>query len=399
MGKDLKGKELGVGLYQRKTGLYEARAKVDGKQIVLYSTNLSQLKKDFKEEKQKAKLSSGQQFRKLTLNEWYEEWFDTYKAPYIKDTSIVPMKSKYKNTFGKFLGKMRVQDIMNIHVQNAVSKLKSEGRATSSIREALSILTKCMESARNNMIIETNPCFEIQVPWENKKVRRRFLTVEEEERFLKQAKEGWYYEMLYIMLNTGLRIGEVGGLRWSDIDFKNKCLFISNSLSCIYNEGEKEEKLTTLKTQNSYRKIPFIGDVEKLLLSQKKKQQNLKKDLGKRYRAKGELEDVVFCTTLGSPVSRYVAEREINNIVKEINFEETVASVSENREPVVFEKVYPHALRHTFCSRCFEKGIKPKVVQALMGHAHYSTTIDIYTHVSGSFMDEEMKRFAEEMNA
>lgn len=59
----------------------------------------------------------------------------------------------------------------------------------------------------------------------------------------------------------------------------------------------------------------------------------------------------------------------------------------------------PHALRHTFCSRCFEKGITPKVVQQLMGHAHYSTTIDIYTHISEEMMGNELEKFKVAMNA
>ena len=58
-----------------------------------------------------------------------------------------------------------------------------------------------------------------------------------------------------------------------------------------------------------------------------------------------------------------------------------------------------HALRHTFCSRCFEKGITPKVVQQLMGHAHYSTTIDIYTHISEEMMGNELEKFKVAMNA
>ena len=62
-------------------------------------------------------------------------------------------------------------------------------------------------------------------------------------------------------------------------------------------------------------------------------------------------------------------------------------------------KVTPHALRHTFCSRCFEKGITPKVVQQLMGHAHYSTTIDIYTHISEEMMGNELEKFKVAMNA
>lgn len=58
-----------------------------------------------------------------------------------------------------------------------------------------------------------------------------------------------------------------------------------------------------------------------------------------------------------------------------------------------FKDMYPHAIRHTFCSRCFEAGMQPKVVQSIMGHQHYSTTIDIYTHVSESRYQEEIGKF------
>ena len=398
MGKDLRGKELGVGFYQRKNGLYEAKAKIDGKVICLYSTDLKKLREEFKEAKENVQTTLAAKYSKLTLNEWFEEWFDTYKAPYIKETSIYPMKSKYNNTFGRLIGEMPLQKILNIHVQNAVTTLSKEGRAVSSIREALGNVTKCMESARNNRIIDLNPCFDVQVPWENKTVKRRFLTRDEQKLFMEAAENSWYKEMYYIMFHTGLRVGEVGGLKWSDVDFENQCFNLHQALSCNYYKGVKTQKMTTLKTQNSYRRIPFIGKVEEMLKSQKAKQKVLKKSLKDRYRAEGEFEDVVFCTTMGSPVTRYIAEKEINKVVDAINFEESINAVREQREPVEFEKVYPHAIRHTFCSRCFENGIQPKIVQNLMGHAHYSTTIDIYTHVSDELMGEEMERFKEAMN-
>lgn len=399
MGKDLKGKELGVGLYQRKDGRYEAKATIDGVKINLYDMSLSKLKIAFKEAKENVSATISQKYRKLTLDEWFEEWFDNYKAPYIKETSIFPMKSKYRNTFGRLIGSMRIQEIMNVHVQNTVTILHSEGRAASSIREALGTITKCMESARNNKIIEINPCFDIQVPWENKNVKRRFLTMAEEEKFMETAKDNWYKEMFYVMFHTGLRVGEVGGLKWADVDFDNKCINVTQALTCNYCKGEKKQHLTTLKTQNSYRKIPFIGEVEEMFKSQLEKQKRLKRDLKDRYRSTGELADVVFCTTMGSPISRYVAEKEINKVVDAINYEESVNAVLENRAPVEFEKVHPHALRHTFCSRCFEKGIAPKIVQQLMGHAHYSTTIDIYTHVSEEMMGNELEKFKIAMGA
>lgn len=80
-------------------------------------------------------------------------------------------------------------------------------------------------------------------------------------------------------------------------------------------------------------------------------------------------------------------------ICPERNLQESVQAVREQREPVVFEDMYPHAIRHTFCSRCFEADMQPKVVQSIMGHQHYSTTIDIYTHFTDAKFEEEIDKF------
>ena len=283
--------------------------------------------------------------------------------------------------------------ITNIDIQGVINRMSQEGRATSSMREALGRMRECMESAKNNQIISLNPCFEINVPWENTQVRRRFLSREEQNTFLAAMEHNWYKEMFYIMFLTGMRIGEVGGLMWKDIDFENKCLHINRSLSCQYEYGEKILRLTAPKTHNSYRKIPFFGEAEEMFQSQKNKVDLLKKTLGRRWRATGEYENLVFVTTMGSPVLRYHAEKEIKKVIKQINEQEAFDSVREQREPHYFEDLYPHAIRHTFCSRCFEADMQPKVVQSIMGHQHYSTTIDIYTHVTDEKYQEEIGKF------
>ncbi len=86
MGKDLKGRELGKGIYQRKDGRYEARTKIRGSDISIYGFNLRELKKEFQELKEQAKDEIGFRKRTLTLNEWFEEWFATYKLPVVKET-------------------------------------------------------------------------------------------------------------------------------------------------------------------------------------------------------------------------------------------------------------------------------------------------------------------------
>lgn len=394
MGKDLKGKELGVGLYQRKDGRYEAKATIKGIKIDLYDNNLAKLKKAFNKAKAEAENGISTRFEKATLDEWFEFWFDTYKVPALKETSIRPMKNKYKSTFGKILGHRRITDLKNLDFQYAMNELLKTDIAVSSIREALGRITSCLASAMNNGLIKSNPCFDIVVPWEPEEPVRRFFTIDEQNRFLQIAKTTWYWEMFYTMFCTGLRIGEVGGLKWVDVDFNNKCFKINQAIQCNYVDGIKSMGFTSLKTPNSYRTIPFMGGVEDILKTQREKQIKEKKRLKHRWRGQGEFDDLVFTTTMGSPITRYIGEKEVNKIVKTINLQEAFDSVREGREPAEFEHAYPHAIRHSFCTRCFECGMNPKVVQALMGHARYSTTIDIYTHVMGITFEEEADKFA-----
>ena len=395
MGKNLKGKELGKGIRQRKDGRYEARAVVEGVNISIIKSSLKECLEEFKEAKKMASNNMDMKRINITLNEWFEEWFEQYKKPYIKETSIYPLRSKYYNIFGNTLGDKKVTEINNIDIQSVINSMRDNGRAASSMRTALSTIRECLESAKNNRIIQVNPCFDIKVYWENKTTLRRFLSKEEQELFLNKSKNNgdWYYEMFYIMLHTGMRIGEVGGLKWEDVDFKNKCIHINRSLSCQYEKGKKIMRLTTPKTHNSYREIPFMGEVENMFNAQYKKQQTYKENLGDRWREEKGFENFVFTSSMGSPVTRYIAEKQINKIVKEINEEEMFNAVKENRVPALFEKVYPHALRHTFCSRCFECNMNPKVVQKIMGHQHYSTTIDIYTHVTNEKIEDEISKF------
>ena len=241
MPKDLKGRQLPKGIYQRKDGRYEARAVIAGIKIQLYNMNLKQLKTDFEQAKQEAKEGIDRKLSNITLNEWFDEWFTQYKIPQIKETSINPMKTKYTTMFGRLIGNMQVSKIRNMDIQNAINTMQKEGRATSSMRDALGRLRECLESAKNNRIISVNPCFDITVPWENKSKERRFLSQEEQNKFLHAVEDNWYKEMFYVMFLTGMRIGEVGGLKWEDVDFKNKCINIQRSLSCEYHKGVKTD--------------------------------------------------------------------------------------------------------------------------------------------------------------
>lgn len=397
MGKSLTGEELGKGVRQKPNGVYEARAQVNGISIAESGIDLALVVQKFQAAKEKAENFIDSKSKDYMLNEWYEEWFNTYKAPNLCQSSVNPMKNRYKAIFEQGSGKKKLRNILSIDLQRDINESRESGRSVKGIQDAIGQLSKCFESARNNRLIDINPCCDLIIKAnkdkDKKPSERRFLTPEEQEIFLLEAENNWYREMFYIMLLTGLRIGEIGGLKWKGVDFKSKCITVQQSLSCQYYKGVKTIGLTGLKTDNSYRVIPFMGEAEEMFLSQKKKQDKLRKELGTRWRGKNEFSELVFCSTMGSPVIRYIAEKEINNVVKQINIKEAFKATQENRPPNVFANAYPHAMRHTFCSNCFRHGMNPKTVQDLMGHRYYSTTIDIYTHVMGNDYQEEAEKY------
>lgn len=395
MGKDLKGKELGVGIGQRKDGRYEARAVVNGVKIAIYDFNLNELKREFEREKEKAKRSNVVHCPDVTVMEWFNAWFEQYKKPTLKPTGVDTYKRKFVNTYGDQLGFVKVKELNQFIVQTATSELINKGYKFKSIRDALAVLKLMLDAAVGNCIIDYNPALGIIVPtYAETKEDRRVLSKQEQKIFLDKIDSSFYRELYHFMLLTGVRVGEMGALQWSDIDFENEFINIYHSLTCHYVKGKKTLVITTPKTKNSFRKIPFFGETKQILLTQKEKQQELKKQLGDRWRGAEELEnaDLVFTTSMGSPVTRYVLEHDMRQVSKDINAIELYNATREGRETVAFDNLHPHALRHTFATRCFEKGMGVETVQKIMGHANINMTMS-YTHV----LDDVLKKAAEDV--
>ncbi len=383
MGKDLKGKDLGKGFSQRKDGRYEARTKINGIKIDIYDFSLSDLKKAFNIEKAKVLRDEKGERPNVTLGEWYKEWFEKIKSPQLKsDISRRSYDRKIRNTFIALLGEKRLKDITQINIQDATYTLLNEKEYSErGIREAIGVLRDCLESALVNRIIKANPCLQINIPDKNEcQKERRVLELWEQTLLLEEVKNCYYNEAYQFLLLTGVRIGEFAGLQWNDIDWDKKTITISRTMSTGYIDGKKIEELSTPKTANSYRDIPFFGETEKILKSWKKKQDEYKSKLGDRWRTKPELGDLIFTSTMGSPVTRYVIVHDLRRVEQNMNLKEQSIAFREGRQPRIIEHLHPHCFRHTFATRCFEKGMSPLVVQSIMGHANYSTTVS-YTHV------------------
>lgn len=395
MGKNLKGKELGKGLSQRPDGRYMGRAQVEGHPIVLYDWKLKDLKKRLAiavDEAKRSTLMPGMDGKSITLSEWFEEWYTKYKAPILKNGGSPSYKRKFTNYYGVRIGSKALADIRQLHVQTAIADMLEAGRTSKSVREATGILQNCIEAAIANGLMTLNPVVGVVVP-KCEKVERRVLTVEEQKVFLDYLErvKSWYEEMYKFMLLTGMRVGEIGGLQWEDIDFANEFIYVKRTLSYQYEDGKKTMRLTSPKTENSARKIPFFGETKEILKKQYDKVNRKRSDMEERWRQPEELGNLVFLTSMGSPIGRYSVESDMRQITRQINDMYRTEALYSGTIPRQFEKIHPHALRHTFATRCFEKGMTPRTVQEIMGHANYNTTVS-YTHVMDDIKSKEAKR-------
>ena len=171
---------------REKNGSYEARAMRNGVKISLFNTDLNELIRDFEKAKRELEKETAGINGRMTLDEWFEEWFTSVKSHKIKETSLQPMKSLYRRTFGKHIGKMRLKEIRPFDIQEVVNTMEKDGKSAKTISDALGKVRECMEFAVASRIVDYNPCIVVSVPYIYKTVKKEFsLTQEEQNAFLK----------------------------------------------------------------------------------------------------------------------------------------------------------------------------------------------------------------------
>ena len=317
---------------------------------------------------------------KLTVSDWFYSWLFDYRKQDLKPKSFQRYHGIYKNYIENTdFGNIKLNDLRTTHLQRHYKKLLDNGVTPTTIRQINTNLKTCLNEAERQGYIQKNWCKLVTLPKKEDNKEVKVLTKQEQEKFL-EAIKGHELELLYIVaLGTGLRIGEILGLKWSDIDFKNNELHVNRSLqkAAIYEDDKivrYEVQETTPKTKNSLRTIPVPQNIIKKLIALKKEQNELILLLQEEYDNK----NYVFCNKLGKPIEDKRPGRNLKTILTSISI-----------EPIKF-----HALRHTYATRLFEAGIPPKTVQHLMGHSDIETTMNIYTHV----MKEQKLEAIEKIN-
>lgn len=368
MATDKNGKKLPKGIRQRSNGTFEGRIMFEYENYTVYGTSISEVKKKMTELRYKLEHGIYVDKSKVTLTEWFETWMNEYKKGNVKVGTVIAYNNCFNYYVKKELGTKRLFNIRGEHIQRLYNQLEEKGIAVSYIKIVAAILNGCFKQALKNGLIEKNPVELATVPKEREKKIRRVLTMEEQKVFMQYAKESYLYNLFALDLRTGLRGGEIRGLKYTDIDRNSNVIHVNRTLKYESGIGFFED---TPKTRTSKRDIPLTDDMIQILKAQKE-----------YFHGKEvfRIDGYIFHLEDGSPISRERVQNEINRIVRRIN-----------KDNIHFEPFTLHCLRHTFATRAIENGMKPQTLKAILGHSSLAMTMDLYSHVLPSTKADEME--------
>lgn len=395
MGKNLNGTELGRGISQRPDGMYMARY-VDRykKRHTFYGKDLKALRKKLEKARYEAENGLFEIGVNITVTEWFEEYLKIYKEGKVKDTTLYRIRQTYSPCKKDVFGMMRLQEVRAIHVQRLINSLDEKGYTYGTIRLLKSLLNEMFKKAMGNGYILINPCDAVVMP-KKTKCDQRFLTEEEQEMFLDVAKEYYHYDIFCVNLSMGARIGEVLGLKWSDIDFDNKTIHIQRTLH--YSKVNEDEQchffFTTPKTETSDRIIPLLPETEKILKRVRTKQLRNKMFYASTWKQEESFEDMVFTSQYGAPVRYGDVNRTIKKVVLKVNLQEEELAKFEGREPRELKGFSPHCFRHTFITNCKKKGVPYEIIKPYVGHSREEMTA-YYDHNEPDIDYDNLKKIS-----
>ena len=358
MGKDLKGKEIGDGIYQQPNGTYCARF-VDkfGRRKSKRSKKLQEVRQWIADATYIDEHSDLDQATDMIVDAWFDYWISIKKQT-VRPNTVRNYSERYERNIKEVIGKKLLTEVKPIHCQTIFSKMAEEGYKTTTIYQTRIALYNMLEFARENDVLITNPCKKsVKSDMGKPSDKKEALTIDVQKKFL-EAVVGYSYENQYrFVLQTGLRTGELIGLKWSDIDFENRTMKIERSMEYRYKVGEW--RVGPPKSKSGYRTIPLTDEAIRILENQRAKNKKLKL-------IPIEWNDTVFLCRNGTPVKNSTYD----------------TGLFKYCDRVGIPHFSMHVLRHTFATRCIEGGMKPKTLQKILGHSNIGITMNLYVHIT-----------------
>lgn len=383
--KDSRGRDLFTGECQRKDGKYQYDYKDrDGKIKCVYSWRLiisdpipkgKRFDKSLREKEDEIKrLLGSYNFEEFNSDMTVLDLVKNYVSKKANITLGTKRCYNYvvKDVENDAFGNRKISEVRVNDAKNWLTKLQLEnGKSYNKINIIKSVLKTAFQTAVDDDLIVKNP-FNVKLSdiISNDAEKREALTEEEKTAYLEFIKNdkvyAKYYDAIYILFHTGLRISEFCGLTIDDIDLENKQIVVNKQLLLRNNE----KMITNTKSKSGNRVLPITDEVCECFENIIKKRKNFKVE-------------TIVKDVKGNEYSKFINVTTKNNVMLSNNWNIIFNNLHRKYVKVTkkdFPKVTPHICRHTFCTYCVTSGLKPKTVQYLMGHSNVSITFDIYTH-------------------
>ena len=300
----------------------------------------------------------------MPFGDWIDFWYQNFSKPKIRLTTQLSYEGRIYTHIIPEIGKIPLNKLSQNDLQQFYARLKKGGRKRFveqygeglSDRMVRSCHTTCrtaLEKAVVEGLISTNPAIGCKLP--SKKAKEmQVLTQAEILRFLTRAKEEGYYEMFLLELTTGMRRGEIIGLKWRDLNLATGELHIARQVIRV----KGETVVSQPKTKSSLRTVILAPDMVEILAELKAE-------------VKGEW---MFPSPVneGQPRNPCALYHRFQTILERANC----------------KKVRFHDLRHTFATMAIENGMDIKTLSAMIGHVSAETTLNIYSHITDTMQQQ-----------
>lgn len=398
--KDDRGQALYQGETQRKNRTYAYNyTDSAGKRRFVYAETLEELRE--KENEIKLDILDGidtYMAGEATLNFLFDRYIASKSD--LRARTKENYKLVYKHYVRSIIGDKKVKDFKFSDIVFFYQYLLNEkGLLLNSVKGVHTVLHPVFEMAVRDDIITENPTEGAMVAASQKPGRnhgvRHALTLEQQRSFMNYVETSKKYRhwlpLFTVLLGTGMRIGEIVGLRWEDIDLENNTINVNHSLVYYAEEGAKTTKsvmkLSLPKTVAGIRIIPMMPKVKEAFLEEKEYQ----KEHGSCTRTVDGMSGFLFCNRFGDVHNPQTVNRTIKRIVGDHNADEMIKAKREGRKPVILPYFSCHVFRHTFCTRFCEHEDNLKVIQNIMGHEDIETTMNIYAEITDMRKKEAFK--------
>lgn len=315
----------------------------------------------------------------LTLGSWLDLWMEVYMKNSLKQSTQASYETYANRHFKPALGQMRLRDITPQLLQQFYNyKIETEKLSPKTINNMNLYLHKALDQAYKEGLMPANPASALNLP-KAKRPDIEILTRDEQAALVRASYGHRYGVFVRLVLMTGLRMGELLGLKWEDIDFRKSMLHIRRTLNRVqipglpqHHKGPRTQLiLQEPKTANSIRSIPLVPGLLQDLIRWQGVQQSDRAIAGDLYMAS----DMIVT----NPNGGYIEARTFSDYYAQM------LNMAGLRHFTF------HALRHTFASRAMEQGMDDKTLSTLLGHYSVAFTMDTYAHVLDNHKWEGMR--------